>query len=417
MRKGKFLKSAVITFVFFLVSSAAIPVLASDYIAGDGTKVYYDQYTTYDSSTPTAVGDTTIGENASTGMAQSTAIGSSANAASITYAVDISQPFEISNSMAVGYDAQAAGMAVGSSAHSGKGTAIGYTSYAVNGYAIGASATCTGDSMGGSVVVGAGASTDSSSATVIGRNANALSNDSTDATAATVLGDGATAGVMGTAYGCGATANARNSTAIGAGASANAKNSVALGAGSVANRANTVSVGSAGNERQITNVADGTAATDVINVRQLNEFGRKIDKVGAMSAAISGLRPMPHDPKAPLQLLAGGGNYSGRWAAAVGVGYYAHEKFLLKFGMAFCDSEKMGQLGLEWKWGRSGKKATTTPCGDSTVTALQATARQLQDQIKQQQDQTQKQQDQQQDQIKQLQDQIKRLLNTQENLS
>ncbi|CQR74794.1 DNA-binding protein H-NS [Sporomusa ovata] len=126
---------------------------------------------------------------------------------------------------------------------------------------------------------------------------------------------------------------------------------------------------------------------------------------------------MPHDPKAPLQLLAGGGTYSGRWAAAVGVGFYAHEKFLLKFGMAFCASEKMGQLGLEWKWGRSGKKAAVAQDGSSTVTALQATARQLQDQIKQQQEKTKKQQDQQQDQIKQLQDQIKQLLNTQENPS
>ncbi len=66
-----------------------------------------------------------------------------------------------------------------------------------------------------------------------------------------------------------ASASGTEAVAIGNGASASAAGSVALGAGSVADRDNTVSVGAAGKERQITNVADGTAATDAVNVRQL----------------------------------------------------------------------------------------------------------------------------------------------------
>lgn len=66
-----------------------------------------------------------------------------------------------------------------------------------------------------------------------------------------------------------ATASGNQAVAIGNGANASAAGSVALGAGSVATRANTVSVGAAGAERQITNVGDGTAATDAVNVRQL----------------------------------------------------------------------------------------------------------------------------------------------------
>jgi len=66
-----------------------------------------------------------------------------------------------------------------------------------------------------------------------------------------------------------ASASGSEAVAIGNGASASAAGSVALGAGSVADRDNTVSVGAAGKERQITNVADGTAATDAVNVRQL----------------------------------------------------------------------------------------------------------------------------------------------------
>ncbi|WP_021166624.1 Adhesin YadA precursor [Sporomusa ovata DSM 2662] len=402
MRKGKFLKSAVITFVFLLASSAAVPVLAS-YAAGDGA------------SSGWGWNNTAIGENASVDLWDGTAIGSS----SISGLTGTS----------VGYNSINGGnfVVLGASAISGGsfGTSIGYKCNSPTNIAIGSSLT-HGPNTGYTaytVAIGVGTYADSTETTVIGRNATANDNQTayTSSAYSTVIGDGATViqGGRSSIYGCGASTSGDHSTAIGGNTStsAAATNSVALGYGSVADRANTVSVGSTGNERQITNVADGTEGTDVINVRQLHEFGRKIDKVGAMSAAISSLRPMPHDPKAPLQLLAGGGTYSGRWAAAVGVGFYAHEKFLLKFGMAFCASEKMGQLGLEWKWGRSGKKAAVAQDGSSTVTALQATARQLQDQIKQQQEKTKKQQDQQQDQIKQLQDQIKQLLNTQENPS
>ncbi|PTN54939.1 ESPR-type extended signal peptide-containing protein [Stenotrophomonas panacihumi] len=66
-----------------------------------------------------------------------------------------------------------------------------------------------------------------------------------------------------------AAATGAEAIAIGPQATATAANSVALGAGAVADRANAVSVGSAGNERQVINVADGTAATDAVNLRQL----------------------------------------------------------------------------------------------------------------------------------------------------
>ncbi len=76
-------------------------------------------------------------------------------------------------------------------------------------------------------------------------------------------------GTKSTAGGNGAVASGAGSTAVGNGAQATADNSVAIGAGSVADRANSVSVGAAGAERQITNVAAGTAPTDAVNVSQL----------------------------------------------------------------------------------------------------------------------------------------------------
>ncbi|MCF3468255.1 ESPR-type extended signal peptide-containing protein [Stenotrophomonas maltophilia] len=66
-----------------------------------------------------------------------------------------------------------------------------------------------------------------------------------------------------------ALATGADSIAVGTNARATAANSIAVGAGSLADRANSVSIGAAGAERQVTNMAAGTAATDAVNVGQL----------------------------------------------------------------------------------------------------------------------------------------------------
>jgi autotransporter adhesin len=76
-------------------------------------------------------------------------------------------------------------------------------------------------------------------------------------------------------------ATGADSVAIGGAAVASAKNAVALGANSVADRANSVSVGATGSERQVTNVAAGTAATDAVNVSQLDAVSSTVSALGA----------------------------------------------------------------------------------------------------------------------------------------
>ncbi|MBN4991010.1 hemagglutinin [Stenotrophomonas maltophilia] len=66
-----------------------------------------------------------------------------------------------------------------------------------------------------------------------------------------------------------ALATGTDSIAVGTNARATAANSIAVGAGSLADRANSMSIGAAGAERQVTNMAAGTAATDAVNVGQL----------------------------------------------------------------------------------------------------------------------------------------------------
>jgi autotransporter adhesin len=61
-------------------------------------------------------------------------------------------------------------------------------------------------------------------------------------------------------------------TVIGQGASVTAGNALTLGQGSVADRANLVSLEPDTADRQVTHVAAGSAATDGVNVQQLNSL-------------------------------------------------------------------------------------------------------------------------------------------------
>ncbi len=91
-----------------------------------------------------------------------------------------------------------------------------------------------------------------------------------------------------------------NSVALGSGANTNVANSVALGAGSVAalgaqtgynafglpalqTSVGEVSIGSAGNARKLTNVAAGSAATDAVNVSQLQAIDDAVVKYDPLS--------------------------------------------------------------------------------------------------------------------------------------
>ncbi len=399
MRKDVFSKLVVAVSVFLAVSSAAAPVLADNFTTGGGT---VQGITGVNGGNPDA--DIAIGTNSSASGVGSIAIGSSDHEYS-SGAVAGNEAIAIgSGSTAQDY---AVAVGTGSSANT-YGTAVGVLAKATGeaATALGWNAQASGKN---STALGASASATAEGATAIGYGSTA------SGVASTANGMNSVAnGDYSAAFGTGAKTSAAYSTALGAGASATAANSVALGYNSVADRANTVSVGSVGNERQITNVADGTADTDAANMSQVR-------KVGAMAAAISGLTPMPYDGKTRLQILAGGGEYDGWRAFALGVGYYARDSLMLTGGMAFCGSERMVRLGLTWKLGHAANKETAAAINGNSDMQMALRQRnvqivQMQNQLQQQQEQSKRQQEQnkeQQAQIKQLQDQVKELLQTQ----
>lgn len=153
-------------------------------------------------------------------------------------------------------------------------------------------------------------------ATLNGITAHALVSQAAQATAANSL-----------AIGNDSLASGARSSAIGNGAVASATNSVALGADSLADRENTVSVGSPRHERQITNVAPGTAATDAVNLGQMNNaiggVNSRIDDVdrvarrGIASAAALNI-VTPYLP-GRTTVNAGLASYRGQSALGIGV--------------------------------------------------------------------------------------------------
>lgn len=224
-------------------------------------------------------------------------------------------------------------------------------------------------------------------------------------------GEGALAsGVSSLARGANSTAlsggmvgpNGANSVAMGAGAEALVRDSVALGSRSVADReagvagwdpgsrgfssrmdpawrstANAVSVGDAKNgvTRQITGVAAGSEDTDAVNVAQLksikNDWGRRLDRVGAGAAALAAIHPQDFDPADKWDFAAGYGHYRTAHAAALGVFYRPNAKTMFSIGGSIGGGENLLNVGVSLKFGKSSPYAGYSKAALTTVIADQ----------------------------------------------
>jgi autotransporter adhesin len=170
-----------------------------------------------------------------------------------------------------------------------------------NGVGLGNGAVVNSTAPGG-IAIGETASSNQADAIALGSGATANGAQS--------IAQGANASAAlagGIALGSGASSTAVDAVAIGSGATVSSTGSVALGAASTTTAdltaaaynpgtaalsgttaAAEVSVGSAGAERRITNVAAGSAATDAVNVSQLQSQNAKVDSVATGTAAALG---------------------------------------------------------------------------------------------------------------------------------
>ena len=112
-------------------------------------------------------------------------------------------------------------------------------------------------------------------------------------------------------------------------------------------------------DHAIQNVANTSYANDMIlsnridNVEnRLSEVEDRIDKVGAMAAAIANLRTMGYDPEAPTEVAVGIGQYKSETGLALGIFHYPNQDFMLSASISTSGDEVMGGIGATWRIGR-----------------------------------------------------------------
>ena len=294
-----------------------------------------------------------IGHSAEAERTWSTAIGTRAKASEV-------------RAQALGYEALASGY---------KSNAIGSGAKATNNHsvAMGSSALASGDHA---QAFGAGAQATNVRANAFGSDAKAT------ADYAMAIGDHANATHL-------------NSIALGRGSTtseATAQSSATIarhtfggfaGVGSAAK--GSVSVGQVGSERQLKNVAPGelsATSTDAVNGSQLysvanelqtqinnstpgqinnniknltNRVGtveRRVNKVGAGSAALAALHPLDFNPDDKWTIAAGYGHYHNANAAALGAFYRPNEDTMFSIGGTVGTGETQLNAGVSIRLGK-----------------------------------------------------------------
>ena len=317
---------------------------------------------------------------------KNTALGSSA------LAVGNEAKAQMSESIAIGHEAQADktwGIAIGTRA----------TASDVRSLALGHQAKSAGYKAN---AIGADATANGNHANAIGSSATATGDH------AQAFGAGAQAtGVRTNVFGSDAAATADYSIAIGNKANASTANSIALGADSTTRSATSVtnatiarhtfggfagtspvgsvSVGKAGQERQIHNVAAGKISadsTDAVNGSQLysvandlqtqinnstpgqinnnitnlnNRVGnveKRVNKVGAGSAALAALHPLDFNPDDKWTIAAGYGHYHNANSAALGAFYRPNEDTMFSVGGTVGTGETQLNAGVSIRLGK-----------------------------------------------------------------
>ena len=105
---------------------------------------------------------------------------------------------------------------------------------------------------------------------------------------------------------------------------------------------------------------------------RMGELEDRIDKVGAMAAAIANLRTMGYDPAAPTEIAVGIGQYRSETGAALGLFHYPNRDFMLSLSVSTSGDEVMGGIGATWKFGRkSPEKAAAEKAEKAKAAKLQ----------------------------------------------
>lgn len=128
--------------------------------------------------------------------------------------------------------------------------------------------------------------------------------------------------------------------------------------------------------------ADAQLASNV------NELQGEIKSVASMSAALAALKPLNYNPNAPLQIMAGYGNYRGKSATALGLAYYKNENNLFHMGVSYAGNKNVAaNAGVTWRIGSGVSRSMHTDAvTNAELMALQDKVHQFEERDRMQQE-------------------------------
>ena len=84
---------------------------------------------------------------------------------------------------------------------------------------------------------------------------------------------------------------------------------------------------------------------------RIDDVNDRVNKVGAMAAAIASLKSIGYDPQAPSEFSIGLGQYKGETGVAMGFFHYPNKNFMINVSLSTAGGETMGGIGATWRFG------------------------------------------------------------------
>ena len=84
---------------------------------------------------------------------------------------------------------------------------------------------------------------------------------------------------------------------------------------------------------------------------RIDDVNDRVNKVGAMAAAIASLKSIGYDPQAPSEFSVGLGQYKGETGVAMGFFHYPNKNFMINVSLSTAGGETMGGIGATWRFG------------------------------------------------------------------
>ena len=143
--------------------------------------------------------------------------------------------------------------------------------------------------------------------------------------------------------------------------------------------------------QQLHDVADGVADTDAVNMRQLkaqnqvgmaqiNQTNARLNKLGASSAALSGLHPLDFNRNDKASYAVSYGHYRNANAVALGAFYRPNERVMIGAGMTL-GSENQYTLNTAFKTGKGSDYIQEAKDAQSRISKLEALVNQLVEEV------------------------------------